>query len=375
VALGYDTKGHAGLNVAVSESARNGDDTSLADGIGCLQTEVKTVSWAGVVKGTKPGVNCLINGVKLPSKVDRQKLVTFARSISKIKVPPKFRLCVWKLYLDSCATYHSCTVLWPLLNIRKSGVTLMGHCNAGEAAHKQVGDFGPFEMWINTDGIANLLSVPQLERDGFSIDYNTKRNWVLTTPEGQEIVFKRDTGVAEGMPYIDMREQHFGVAMLQTVRKNYEGFTKAQVVKAVLARKAQAKVAHPSDEKFKQMVSHRSLVNSKVKVVDITNARALWGPNRPGLRGKSVREKPERVDPDYVQIPKDFYVLHRFVTLAADVMFVNGISFFMTFSRDIRMITAEFIPSRAAAMLSSALTKIVKLYARGGFVVRLVLMD
>ena len=68
-------------------------------------------------------------------------------------------------------------------------------------------------------------------------------------------------------------------------------------------------------------------------------------------------------------------MIHRFVTLAADVMFVNGISFFMTFLRDIRMITAEFIPSRAAAMLSSALMKIVKLYAQGGFVVRLVLMD
>ena len=39
------------------------------------------------------------------------------------------------------------------------------------------------------------------------------------------------------------------------------------------------------------------------------------------------------------------------------------------------MITAEYIPSQAATMLSSALTKIVKLYARGGFVVHLVLMD
>ena len=82
--------------------------------------------------------------------------------------------------------------------------------NKVQNMHKQVGDFGPFEMWINTDGIANLLSLPQLERDGFTIDYNTKKDWVLTTPEGQEIVFKRDTGVAEGMPYIDIREQHLG---------------------------------------------------------------------------------------------------------------------------------------------------------------------
>ena len=47
----------------------------------------------------------------------------------------------------------------------------------------------------------------------------------------------------------------------------------------------------------------------------------------------------------------------------------------MTFSRDIRLITGEYIPSRSAVMLSSALTKVVRLYAQGGFVVRLVLMD
>ena len=39
------------------------------------------------------------------------------------------------------------------------------------------------------------------------------------------------------------------------------------------------------------------------------------------------------------------------------------------------MITAEFLPSCTAKQLSSSLTKIVKVYARGGFIVRLVMMD
>ena len=39
------------------------------------------------------------------------------------------------------------------------------------------------------------------------------------------------------------------------------------------------------------------------------------------------------------------------------------------------MNTAEFLPSRTARQLSSSLTKIVKVYARGGFIVRLVMMD
>ncbi len=67
-------------------------------------------------------------------------------------------------------------------------------------------------------------------------------------------------------------------------------------------------------------------------------------------------------------------MLHCFVTLVADVMFANGIPFLMTLSRNIRLITAEFLPSQTTAQLSSSLTK-VKLYAQGGFAVCLVLMD
>ena len=128
----------------------------------------------------------------------------------------------------------------------------------------------------------NLLSIPQLEEDGYVIDYNTKRDWIVTTPQGDEIRFKRDTGLCNRMLYIDLRESRAGVIMLETLQKNFEGFTKKQVKKAILAREAQAMVAHPPDEKFKQMVSHESLRNCSVKVDDITNAQiffSLTGPD------------------------------------------------------------------------------------------------
>ena len=62
------------------------------------------------------------------------------------------------------------------------------------------------------------------------------------------------------------------------------------------------------------------------------------------------------------------------MTLTSDVMFVNGMPFLITLSRRIRLLTVEHIPSRTAKQLSSSLTKIVNLYARGGFVVNVVLM-
>ena len=98
------------------------------------------------------------------------------------------------------------------------------------------GTYGLWEFWLNSQGIANLLSIPQLERDGYEVDYNTKRKRVVTTPSGESIVFKRDTGVCAGMPYIDMREHHEGFAMIKTVRKNFEGFTRKQVEDAIMAR-------------------------------------------------------------------------------------------------------------------------------------------
>ena len=123
------------------------------------------------------------------------------------------------------------------------------------------------------------------------------------------------------------------------------------------------------------MVSNTFLKNSPVKVDDVTNARTIFGPNLLRLKGGSTRQKPKRVESEYIKIPRDFYRLHKFVTLTADVMFVNGIPFLMTFSRNIRLITTEHVPSRTAKSLANSLIKVMKLYARGGFVVRLALMD
>ena len=56
-------------------------------------------------------------------------------------------------------------------------------------------------------------------------------------------------------------------------------------------------------------------------------------------------------------------------------MFVNGLPFLTTMSRNIRFGTAEHVPSRTARQLADSLMKVVKVYALGDFVVRNVLMD
>ena len=81
------------------------------------------------------------------------------------------------------------------------------------------------------------------------------------------------------------------------------------------------------------------------------------------LRGKQVRSRPERAHEDnLVMVPHDFYKLHRFVTLKADVMFVNSVPFLVTLSRKIRLRTAEHIPNCSVALLGSSLMKVIQMY-------------
>ncbi len=103
-------------------------------------------------------------------------------------------------------------------------------------------------MWLNQDGIANLLSIPQLEEDGFSID-KTNIKWVVITPKGERIPFKLGVGLCKGMPYINLRKSH-GFDMLETIRANYEGFTKRKGQQAIQAHKTQTMVANLTYESF-----------------------------------------------------------------------------------------------------------------------------
>ena len=70
-----------------------------------------------------------------------------------------------------------------------------------------------------------------------------------------------------------------------------------------------------------------------------------------------------------------FYKLHKFVTLTADVIFVNGNTFTIKSARKIKFVKVEHIPILTADQLIKSLNKVIKLYGRGGFIIHVKLMD
>jgi hypothetical protein len=227
------------------------------------------------------------------------------------------------------------------------------------------------KVWYIPNGIANIFSMHELEKH-YRITYDSWEGFYqVHTPRGT-VKFHKDE---QGLPYIDLdksskeaatmlmqlgqhalTDQTKGNAehtmLVETVRENFEGFTKNEVLKAKQARRAQAMMGNPSEKDFKGVVSNHLISNCPITVHDITNSRAIHGPALASVRGKTVRRAPAPVVMDYVDVPRSLVERHRLVTLAADVFFVDGTAFLMTISRRIKFITSEYVPVRTAKNLA-----------------------
>ncbi len=179
------------------------------------------------------------------------------------------------------------------------------------------------------------------------------------------------------MPYLDIQEPKTKAMLLfiQTVQGNMEGYTRREVEEARTAQEAQAMLGHPTDQEFLGMVRSGMILNCPVTPTAMQNAKRIFGPNLAGVRGRTVRRPPESVTTNHIKIPRAILVQHEWVTLAADVMFVNGVPFLVSISRGINLVTAEHTPSRTAKQLAAGIRCIMDLYSRGRFQVGTVLMD
>jgi hypothetical protein len=134
--------------------------------------------------------------------------------------------------------------------------------------------------------------------------------------------------------------------LVNTVRDNFEGHTKCDIAQVEEALRLQGMIENPMDKEFKGMVFEKLIANCPITVQDVENANCLFGPNLANLRGKIIRTKPEHVHVEYVQIPHDFMELHKYVTLVADIMFVNGLPFLVPSLQGISLVTIEYLKLR-----------------------------
>jgi hypothetical protein len=137
---------------------------------------------------------------------------------------------------------------------------------------------------------------------------------------------------------------------------------KREVLKAKEARRAQAMMGNPSKKDYKTMVSNNLILECPITSTDMTNARAIFGPDLPSVRGKMVRTTPVPVVADYVAVLRSQVDANKALMLAAGIFFVDGIAFLLTVARRIKFVTAEHLPVRTALSLSKHMKQVLKVY-------------
>ena len=78
---------------------------------------------------------------------------------------------------------------------------------------------------------------------------------------------------------------------------------------------------------------------------------------------------------EYVAVPKELVSQHKFIYMAYDVFFVEGIVFLLIVAIKLKFVTVEHTPVRTAKSLVKHIKRVLQVYNRAGFTVRYVMMD
>jgi hypothetical protein len=201
-----------------------------------------------------------------------------------------------RAYLNGCLTVTAFKMNKYLQEIKTMPGGIKINCNSGAVSINRMGMYRNLKVWYIPDGIANIFSMHELKKQ-YRITYDSwEGHYVVHTPKG-EVNFYKDE---QGLPYIEldgpagckaamilpqsMQQEHVAntgveVMHVQTVRGNYEGHTKRDVLQAKEAQHAQAMIRNLWGGDFKGMVSRNLIKNCPVTTTNITNACTIFGPD------------------------------------------------------------------------------------------------
>ena len=95
-----------------------------------------------------------------------------------------------------------------------------------------------------------------------------------------------------------------------------------------------------------------------VTIEDVCNANNIYGYNVPTLKGNTVRQQPNCVQEEYIEVPGSLKERIGNLKVVADVMFVNGIPFVVSVSRGVNLKMVEYVRQSLKNVLANSIGNI-----------------
>ena len=159
------------------------------------------------------------------------------------------------ILLDSQSTVNQVsnpTMLTSMIRKAKNPSTI--HCNAGSTRSMFEGElFGKMTVMHDPHGIAHVLSLNDMKKRHRVTYDSDDRGGVFQVHTEQGIVEFKPSN--QGLHYHDVSDKNsnFEMMLVNTVRENFEGYSRHEVKKAKDARRIQGMIANPTEREFAGM--------------------------------------------------------------------------------------------------------------------------
>ena len=263
------------------------------------------------------------------------------------------------ILLDSCATV--CLFKNPLYlqDIKEAPTGCEVHSTAGSMTVTMAGllPFLGTSVWFNEKAIANVLSYSMV-MDRFPTTAVTKPGCKYThcvivhLPNGLDVKFCRSEN---GLLYHDPTAHAHSSSVftppcfvMATVKENLMHYTRRQQKGIAKAKNLYETLGFPAERTFMEAIAQNQILNCPVRLDDARNMLQVYGRHVQTMRGRSTRRRRNHV-PSNASIPLPASILEaqQNITLCADLFFVDGLTFLLTVSRNIRFITVHALNRRS----------------------------
>ena len=115
------------------------------------------------------------------------------------------------------------------------------------------------------------------------------------------------------------------------------------------------------------MVQNNHIKNCDTTIQNIDVAQEIWIKDIDALKGKTTCNNTNVVAEGRIKIPRELQKLKKTVFLTAELFFVNGITFFISISRNIKFTEISHLSGRESTEIFKAFKIIFRFYLQSGF--------
>ena len=127
-----------------------------------------------------------------------------------------------------------------------------------------------------------------------------------------------------------------------------------------MAKQSLHMLGYPLVVDLKTIIKMNAIWDNLVTNSDLKLMECLFGPDIPTIKGKTTRCHPHQLVSDMVSIPHELHDAKCNVCLYTDIMYINGMSFLTTISKNTKYHTTMWVVDHTGPTITTLVESILK---------------